>query len=69
MKQVFIFLIKLYQHTISPFLGNPCRFYPSCSDYSIEAFSKYGCLKGFWLTLKRIVKCHPFHPGGEDPLP
>lgn len=51
---------------ISPFLGPCCRFYPSCSEYSMEAISKYGMLKGIWLTVKRIVKCHPWHPGGVD---
>lgn len=63
-----IFLIRMYQKYISPLTGPHCRFYPTCSQYSLEAFKKYGFLKGLWLTIKRISKCHPFHPGGYDPL-
>lgn len=63
-----IFLVRLYQKYISPLKGPTCRFYPTCSQYSIQAFKKYGFLKGLWLTIKRISKCHPFHPGGYDPL-
>jgi hypothetical protein len=61
--------IKLYQLLISPLLGKRCRFYPTCSQYSIEAIKKYGFLKGSLLGFKRIVKCGPWHPGGYDPLP
>lgn len=60
MKVVFIFLIKVYRLVISPFLGPCCRFYPSCSEYAIEAINKHGSLKGSWLTLKRLSRCHPW---------
>jgi putative membrane protein insertion efficiency factor len=53
---------------ISPLLPNSCRFTPSCSEYSLEAVNKYGALKGSYLSFKRILKCHPFHPGGYDPV-
>ncbi len=68
-KKFFIFSIRLYQLTVSPFLGKICRFYPSCSEYGIEALQKYGAWKGGWLTIKRICKCHPWHPGGIDQVP
>nr|WP_313964550.1 membrane protein insertion efficiency factor YidD [uncultured Peptostreptococcus sp.] len=61
-------LVRFYQVFISPLKGPTCRFYPTCSQYSIQAFKKYGFLKGLWLTLRRVSKCHPFHPGGYDPL-
>lgn len=63
-----IFLVRVYQKYISPLKGPTCRFYPTCSQYSIQALKKYGFLKGLWLTIRRISKCHPFHPGGYDPL-
>ncbi|MGE0670569.1 MAG: membrane protein insertion efficiency factor YidD [Parachlamydiales bacterium] len=69
MKYLFIFLIRLYQLTLSPFLGKCCRFYPSCSDYAIDAVKKHGAWKGSWLTAKRLVKCQPWHPGGVDEVP
>ncbi|HRE51800.1 MAG TPA: membrane protein insertion efficiency factor YidD [Flavitalea sp.] len=65
----FILLIKLYQWIISPLLGPSCRFTPSCSNYALEAFKKYGLLKGFWLTVKRISRCHPWGGHGHDPVP
>jgi hypothetical protein len=68
MKHVMIFLIKLYRKFISPLLGSNCRFYPTCSAYSMMAIEKYGAIKGGYLSAKRILKCHPFHPGGYDPL-
>jgi len=61
-------LVRFYQLYISPLKGPTCRFYPTCSTYSIQAFKKYGFLKGLWLTIRRVSKCHPFHPGGYDPL-
>jgi len=64
----FVFLIKVYQYTISPFFPNSCRFVPSCSQYGIEAFQKHGVFKGFWLTLKRISRCHPWGGSGYDPV-
>jgi uncharacterized protein len=66
MKKLFLFFLRCYQAAISPFLGNCCRFYPSCSNYSLEAIEKHGLFKGSWLTLKRLVKCHPWHAGGID---
>ncbi len=69
MKKIFILLIILYQKLISPLLGNNCRFYPSCSEYAKKSLEKHGFFKGFWLSVKRIFKCHPFHPGGHDPVP
>ena len=65
----FIFIIKIYQKLISPILLPSCRFNPTCSQYSIQSLNKYGLLKGIWLTLKRISKCHPLGGQGYDPLP
>ncbi len=65
----FIAIIKLYQLVISPWLGPSCRYIPTCSQYAIEALKKYGPLKGLWLTLKRIAKCHPWGGHGHDPVP
>jgi uncharacterized protein len=64
-----ILLIKLYQLIISPWLGNKCRYTPTCSQYGIEAIKKYGALKGIWLTAKRIARCHPWGGHGYDPVP
>ena len=61
-------LLKSYKNFISPLLPGTCRFYPSCSSYALQAFSKYGFFKGFWLSLKRVLRCHPFNAGGYDPL-
>lgn len=66
--KLFIALIKIYKRFISPLLGNRCRFYPSCSSYAIQAISKYGAVKGGFMSLKRIMRCHPFNPGGYDPV-
>ncbi|MBS7526526.1 membrane protein insertion efficiency factor YidD [Fusibacter paucivorans] len=68
MKYVMIYMIKFYRGFISPFLGHHCRFQPTCSQYALQAIEKYGALKGGYLSIKRISKCHPFHPGGYDPL-
>ena len=66
----FVFLIRFYQVCLSPLKGGPsCRFTPTCSQYALEAIEKYGALKGGWLALKRILRCHPFHKGGYDPVP
>ncbi|MEX0999144.1 MAG: membrane protein insertion efficiency factor YidD [Candidatus Dadabacteria bacterium] len=65
---VVTLLIKAYKYLISPILPSSCRFYPSCSEYALEAFNKYGFIKGFWLTLKRIGRCHPLCDGGYDPV-
>ena len=69
MKTLFIKLIRLYQLYISPLTPPTCRFQPTCSNYAVEAISEYGVLKGTWLGTKRILKCHPFHAGGYDPVP
>jgi putative membrane protein insertion efficiency factor len=68
-KKFFLLMIRLYKVVISPFLGNNCRFYPTCSNYTYEAIKKHGVLRGVFLGSKRILKCHPFHPGGYDPIP
>ncbi|MDP4133049.1 MAG: membrane protein insertion efficiency factor YidD [Bacillota bacterium] len=68
-KRLFLFLIRLYRKRISPLFGPKCRFYPSCSLYAYEAIEKYGALKGGYLAVKRILKCHPFNAGGYDPVP
>ncbi len=65
----FIILIKLYQWIISPWLGSKCRYTPTCSHYGIEALKKYGPIKGLWLTIKRISRCHPWGGHGYDPVP
>lgn len=69
MKHLFIFIIKGYQKVISPLKPATCRFYPTCSSYGLVAYQRFGALKGTYLTVKRIVKCHPFHPGGVDLVP
>ncbi|MCK6541641.1 membrane protein insertion efficiency factor YidD [bacterium] len=65
----FVSLIRIYQHTLSVYFPSSCRFYPSCSQYSIESLKSHGLFKGLWLTIRRISKCHPFHEGGYDPVP
>ena len=67
-KNIIILTIQLYRKTLSPVLPGECRFYPTCSSYAIEAVSKYGAIKGGYLSFKRIIKCHPFYPGGYDPV-
>ena len=69
MKFLMIGIVKAYQTLISPLFPPTCRFYPSCSQYAIEAISSHGALRGGWLAIKRIAKCHPFHAGGFDPVP
>ena len=61
-------MLTLYRRLVSPLLPSVCRFYPSCSSYAIESFEKYGVARGAYLTLRRLAKCHPFHPGGYDPV-
>ena len=69
MRVVARFMIRLYQVTLSPYLGRSCRFYPTCSNYALEAIELHGVWRGGWLTLRRLGRCHPFHPGGFDPPP
>jgi putative membrane protein insertion efficiency factor len=69
MKTVLIFLIRVYQKLLSPLLPPSCRYEPSCSEYACQAIAKYGALKGMWLGAKRILRCHPWHVGGFDPVP
>ncbi|MFS0672542.1 membrane protein insertion efficiency factor YidD [Ornithinibacillus sp. 179-J 7C1 HS] len=69
MKFIVIGLIKFYRSAISPFTPSTCRFYPTCSEYGLEAVRRFGAIKGSYLTIKRISKCHPFHPGGVDYVP
>ena len=67
--KLLIGLIRLYQITLSPFVGRNCRYIPTCSNYGIEALEKYGALKGGWLTAKRVLSCHPWGGSGYDPVP
>ncbi|MDE3840000.1 membrane protein insertion efficiency factor YidD [Bacillus methanolicus] len=67
--KLLIGMIRFYQIVISPLKPPTCRFYPTCSHYGLEAIRRFGPFKGGWLTIKRILKCHPFHPGGFDPVP
>lgn len=69
MRTILIALIRGYQLLISPLLGNHCRFYPSCSQYAREAIEYHGVLRGGWLAIRRLLRCHPWHPGGVDPVP
>lgn len=69
MKALLLGLLQFYRLAISPFMGRNCRFHPSCSAYSIEAVERYGAMKGGWLGLRRIARCHPWNPGGYDPVP
>lgn len=68
-QRILIALIRLYQLVLSPFIGNQCRFTPTCSHYAREAVERHGALKGGWMALRRIGRCHPLHPGGHDPVP
>lgn len=67
--RLLIMLIRGYRLVLSPWLGNQCRFHPTCSVYAIEALEQHGALRGCWLALRRIGRCHPWHPGGLDPVP
>jgi putative membrane protein insertion efficiency factor len=64
-----VLLVRLYQKAVSPWLGQRCRFHPTCSNYCIDALQQHGMVYGLWLAVKRICKCHPLHPGGHDPVP
>lgn len=69
MKRVALGLIRLYQITISQIMPHSCRFTPTCSQYTYESIARFGLFKGVWLGMKRLSRCHPFHPGGYDPVP
>nr|WP_208022718.1 membrane protein insertion efficiency factor YidD [Desulfonema ishimotonii] len=69
MKCILLITIRVYQYFISPVLGSSCRFYPTCSNYAYQAISRYGVRKGLLLTVRRLLRCHPFSPGGIDPVP
>lgn len=73
MKSIFaaplIALVKIYQYLVSPMLGRNCRFEPNCSQYAVEALRRHGAGKGTWLAFRRLGRCHPWHPGGYDPVP
>ena len=69
MKTVLIALVRFYRYAISPMLGRNCRFHPTCSEYAIEALERHGALRGGWMAAKRVGRCHPYNPGGYDPVP
>lgn len=69
MAGLLILLVRAYQYLLSPWLGSRCRFAPSCSHYAVEALQRHGALRGTWLAARRIGRCHPWHPGGYDPVP
>ena len=68
-RQIYLLPVRFYRLFISPVLGPHCRFQPTCSSYAIEAVELYGILKGSWMAIRRITRCHPWHPGGYDPVP
>jgi uncharacterized protein len=69
MSRVLILIVRFYQLTLSPLLGNVCRFEPSCSRYAVACLELHGAWRGSWLAVRRLARCHPFHPGGYDPPP
>jgi putative membrane protein insertion efficiency factor len=69
MQRLLIGLIRIYQVALSPFVGNQCRFTPTCSQYAREAVERHGAMKGAWMAIRRVSRCHPWHPGGHDPVP
>jgi len=68
-QRILVALIRFYQLALSPFVGNQCRFTPTCSQYAREAVEQHGALRGSWLAVRRVLRCHPWHPGGHDPVP
>ncbi len=69
MKQLLLLIVRFYRSCISPLLPPSCRYYPTCSAYAMEAIERYGARRGGWMALRRILRCHPFHRGGYDPVP
>lgn len=69
MRQILIGFIKVYRVVLSPFIGQHCRFTPTCSEYAVQAIDEHGSLRGSWLAIRRLSRCHPFHTGGWDPVP
>jgi putative membrane protein insertion efficiency factor len=69
MRRILVLLVRGYQVAISPLLPSSCRYYPSCSAYAVEALERHGAMRGSWLAIRRIARCHPFKPGGYDPVP
>ncbi|WP_119630992.1 membrane protein insertion efficiency factor YidD [Methylocaldum marinum] len=69
MQAVLVFLIKLYQYLISPWVGQHCRFHPTCSSYALTAIRRFGSVRGSYLAVRRLLRCHPWHKGGIDPVP
>ena len=69
MKPILLGALRVYQYLFRPMLGSNCRFYPSCSDYAHDAIVRHGAARGAWLATRRLLRCHPWHPGGYDPVP
>lgn len=68
LRRLLLLLLRCYQRCLSPYLGSRCRFYPSCSSYTYQAIERHGAIRGVWMGLRRLARCHPFHPGGYDPV-
>lgn len=69
MRSILVALIRAYQFVLSPWVGNQCRHWPTCSEYACEAIGRHGALRGGWLAVRRVLRCNPWHPGGIDPVP